>query len=413
MFRKRFVCLLAVLCLLAGSGTALAVEVDSDAIYCFSAGDFGSEEPLAGICITDLPRADAGTVLLGSRVLKCGDILTAQQLEQVTFAPVRTQEDTDAVMTYLPIYEDRVEKSATMTISIRGKEDKAPVAEDFTAETYKNLPNEGTLKVSDPENQSLTYTVLRQPRRGTVELRADGSFLYTPKKNKVGVDSFTYTATDPAGNVSREATVTIQILKPTDSEQYTDTAGLSCRFEAEWLRNTGLFEGEKLGGQSCFYPDKAVTKGQFLAMVMQLLQIPVEDRAEYTGMAQDAPDWLKPYLAAAVRSGLLAGMPESQTFGAEEPITGAEAAVILQNALDLPVAEFVFGYQQSRSFLEKLEDMMDFLLPLYIEEGKLTLTLAIGCTGGRHRSVALASALNDHFNASGLHSVLVNRDIDK
>ena len=83
------------------------------------------------------------------------------------------------------------------------------------------------------------------------------------------------------------------------------------------------------------------------------------------------------------------------------------------SGLDLPVAEFVFGYQQSRSFLEKLEDMMAFLLPLYIEEGKLTLTLAIGCTGGRHRSVALAAALNDHFNASGLHSVLVNRDIDK
>ena len=83
------------------------------------------------------------------------------------------------------------------------------------------------------------------------------------------------------------------------------------------------------------------------------------------------------------------------------------------SGLDLPVAEFLFGYQQTRSFLEKLEDMMAFLIPLYIEEGKLSLTLAIGCTGGRHRSVALASALNDHFVASGLSSVLVNRDIDK
>ncbi len=83
------------------------------------------------------------------------------------------------------------------------------------------------------------------------------------------------------------------------------------------------------------------------------------------------------------------------------------------SGLDLPVAEFVFSYQQSRTFLEKLEDMLSFLLPLYIEEGKLTLTIAIGCTGGRHRSVALASALNDHFVAGGLSSVLVNRDIDK
>ena len=81
--------------------------------------------------------------------------------------------------------------------------------------------------------------------------------------------------------------------------------------------------------------------------------------------------------------------------------------------LDRPVAEFVFSYQQTRTFLEKLEEMLDFLLPLYLEEGKLTLTIAIGCTGGRHRSVALASALNDYFHAHEIDSVNINRDIDK
>lgn len=81
--------------------------------------------------------------------------------------------------------------------------------------------------------------------------------------------------------------------------------------------------------------------------------------------------------------------------------------------LDLPVKEFLFGYPQTRTFLEKLQDMLDFLMPLYTEEGKLGLTIAIGCTGGRHRSVALASALNDYFVAHGLSSVNVNRDIDR
>lgn len=339
MFRKSFVCLLAALCLFSGTAAVFAVEVDCDATYCFRAEDFSAKENLAGICITDLPETSAGTVMLGSRVLQPGDILTVKQLEQVTFSPVYSQESMDAVMTYLPIYADRVESEASVTVSVRGKMDKAPVAEDFTVETYKNLPNEGKLKVFDPEEGQLTYTVGRQPRRGSVELRDDGSFLYTPKKNKVGVDSFTYTATDPAGNVSREATVTVQILKPTDSAQYTDTVDLSCRFEAEWLRNTGLFEGEKINGQECFYPDRAVSKGQFLAMVMQLLEIPVEQQATYTGMAEEAPDWLKPYLAAAMRTGLLAGWPESVSFTADAPITGAEAAVLLHNALDLPAVQ--------------------------------------------------------------------------
>ena len=81
--------------------------------------------------------------------------------------------------------------------------------------------------------------------------------------------------------------------------------------------------------------------------------------------------------------------------------------------LDRPVFEFVFGYQQARQFMEKLQELIDYLLPLYIEEGKLGLSIAIGCTGGRHRSVAIASALNDYLVARGINSVNINRDMDK
>ena len=84
-----------------------------------------------------------------------------------------------------------------------------------------------------------------------------------------------------------------------------------------------------------------------------------------------------------------------------------------KSGLDLPVREYVFSSRQARTFLEQLEAMLEFLIPLYIEEGKLSLTVAIGCTGGRHRSVALAAALNDHLLAKKLSSVNVNRDIDK
>ena len=81
--------------------------------------------------------------------------------------------------------------------------------------------------------------------------------------------------------------------------------------------------------------------------------------------------------------------------------------------LDRPVAEYVFAYQQTRSFMEKLEDLIAFLLPFYLEEGKLSLTIAIGCTGGRHRSVAIAAALHEHLTAGGVNSLNVNRDLDK
>ena len=336
----RIVCLMcALLCLFGLVGGVLAAEVDCDATYCFTAQDF-SQENLTGICITGLPDPETGTVMLGSRVLRSGDILAADQLEQMTFSPLRTEVDSVATVTYLPIYENRVEKATTMSISIRGKEDKAPVAEDMAIETYKNLPNEGKLKVSDPEGQAMTYTLIRAPKRGQVTIREDGSFTYTPKKNKVGVDSFVFTATDPAGHVSREATVTVQILKPTDNRQYTDTVGMDCQFEAEWLRNTGLFTGESISGEMCFFPDKTVSRGDFLAMTVKALDIPMEE-TDFSGIPADVPMWLKPYVGAALRSGLLEGLPETETggFEANRAITGGEAAVMLQNALDLTMEE--------------------------------------------------------------------------
>lgn len=330
-----FCALLAVLCASALVFSAAAAQVDCDATYCFSAADFSSEEELAGICITGLPEAEAGTVMLGQRVLQPGDILTAEQVAQMTFHPLRSETDLQAQMTYLPIYKDRVESVATMSIAVIGKTDQAPVAEDSAIETYKNLPNEALLKVKDPEGQMLTFTVVRQPRRGDVVIREDGSFYYTPKKNKVGVDSFTYTATDPAGNVSREATVTVTIMKPGDTAQYTDTAGESCRFAAEWMKNTGIFVSEAISGNRCFRPDKDVSRSEFLTMLVSVLGLELDTEVSYTGFEGETPDWLKPYLAAAMRSGLLAGLPEADVFNADEPINGAEAAVLLQNALDL------------------------------------------------------------------------------
>ena len=333
---KPIVCaFMAVLCASALALSAAAVEVDCDAAYCFSAEEFSSGEELVGICITGLPSAESGTVMLGQRVLQPGDILTAQQVEQMTFHPLRTETDLQAQMTYLPVYKDRVESVATMSIAVIGKRDQAPVAEDSAIETYKNLPNEALLKVKDPEGQKLTFTVTRQPRRGDVVIREDGSFHYTPKKNKVGVDSFAYTATDPAGNVSREATVTVTVTKPTDAAQYTDTAGESCRFAAEWMKNTGIFISEAIGGNRCFRPDKDVSRGEFLTMLVGVLELEPDMEVSYTGFEEETPQWLRPYLAAAMRSGLLTGLPQSQTFGAEEGISGAEAAVMLQNALDL------------------------------------------------------------------------------
>ncbi len=336
MYYKRILALGMLFCLLALP--VAAAEVESGSAYCFRAGDF-SEEELRGVCITGLPAQEMGVVCLGDRVIRPGDILPAAQLEQLNFKPNGRESDAEATLSYLPVFSDGVGEETSLTISIRGRENDPPVAEDHAAETYKNLPLEGKLKVKDPEEETMTFQIVRQPKRGTVEIREDGSFTYTPKKNKVGIDSFVYTATDESGKVSREATVTITIVKPTDAGQYRDTVGYDCRFAAEWMKNTGIFVGEKLDGNACFQPDRSVSRGEFLTMLVRTLEIPAED-AEMT-WDEEVPKWLQPYLTAALRAGLTAGLPQD---GYDAPITGSEAAAMIQNALDMDVAEvFAFG----------------------------------------------------------------------
>lgn len=326
------------LCLGLVSAPALAAEVGTGEAYCFSMSDFSREDAaLSGVCITGLP--DRGQLLLGERSIRAGDILTGAQLELLTFAPENQEEDDTAVVRYLPVFSDGLGQEAEVTISVWGKKDDAPVAEDSAIETYKNLPNEGMLRFSDPEGQPLRFTVTRMPRRGTLIIREDGSYLYTPDKNKVGTDSFAFTATDPAGNVSREATVTVKILKPADELQYADTAGLKCRFSAEWMRSTGIFSGEQVSGQLCFSPGETVSRGQFLAMLMETLELPVDHSVTETGFLDEAPQWLKPYLAAALRSGMITGYPAEggAEFRPDAPLIGRDAAVMIRNVLNFSI----------------------------------------------------------------------------
>lgn len=81
--------------------------------------------------------------------------------------------------------------------------------------------------------------------------------------------------------------------------------------------------------------------------------------------------------------------------------------------LEDEVRNFVFQYQATKDFVEKLEDLINFTLPQYVEEGKTELVIGIGCTGGRHRSVAVAKELADYVTKRGYNVVLSHRDMNR
>jgi UPF0042 nucleotide-binding protein len=84
-----------------------------------------------------------------------------------------------------------------------------------------------------------------------------------------------------------------------------------------------------------------------------------------------------------------------------------------KSGLEKEVEEFVLGNAETRAFLDRLYALLEFTLPLYEREGKSSLTLALGCTGGRHRSVALVEELQKRFGGGSLRIHVKHRDIDK
>jgi UPF0042 nucleotide-binding protein len=80
---------------------------------------------------------------------------------------------------------------------------------------------------------------------------------------------------------------------------------------------------------------------------------------------------------------------------------------------DPRVAGFVLGQPDAKAFLERLEELFGFLLPRYRSEGKSYLTIAIGCTGGKHRSVAVSAELAQRLEAAGQTVRLWHRDVEK
>ena len=84
-----------------------------------------------------------------------------------------------------------------------------------------------------------------------------------------------------------------------------------------------------------------------------------------------------------------------------------------KTGLDADVRDFVFSFQKTHDFMEQLTKMLKFLLPLYAEEGKTALVVAIGCTGGHHRSVAVAHETAEFIKKEGYPVTENHRDISR
>lgn len=156
---------------------------------------------------------------------------------------------------------------------------------------------------------------------------------------------------------------------------------------------------------------------------------PVRERADYVidttclSTAQLRQEMLRTFAAESVKGGMTVSVT---SFGFKHGLP-LEADLVFdvrclpnpfyveelrsQTGLDAPVSDYIFGFEQSERLFAHLKDLIGFSLPLYAEEGKTSLVIAVGCTGGHHRSVAIAHRLAEFCAEQGYQVMEAHRDI--
>jgi hypothetical protein len=224
----------------------------------------------------------------------------------------------------------------------------APIAQNLEFKTYRNVAIEGDFAATDPEGDALSFRLVSQPKKGTVELK-DHCFVYTPKKDKKGTDSFTYSAVDSFGHESEEATVTIRIEKQSSKLRYADLEGSPTHYAALRLAEEGVYLGEQVGGVAYFRPEETLSRGEFLSMCLSAARVELLDGVTRTGFSDDAeiPGWEKSAVSTALMAGIVRGYSAGDgrvVFAANDAVTGAEALVMLNNSLRIADVSVPLAY---------------------------------------------------------------------
>lgn len=332
------------------SGTsAVAAFAKSDVTgttISFTSEDFTSrvsgKEKLSAVVIADLPAS--GSLRLAGRELLRGEAVELSQLGALSYTPAEGETEVHTSFCFIPVFSKSgaAAEAVSVSLNLSEKVNSAPVARELSLPTYAGVDLCGGFRAFDADGDACTFEILSAPERGAAEVVGDG-FVYTPASGKTGTDTFTYAATDVYGNVSAPATVTVEVEKRAskDSFVYTDMSRSAAHYAALKLRDEGVLCGETLGADSFLYPGKAVSRAEFVALVSAVSELTLPTAAVGTGLAdnESIPTWAQPYVAAAMVSGVVCGEPDgsgNRVFRAQDTITRAEAAAIIDRALALP-----------------------------------------------------------------------------
>ena len=319
---------------------AVSAPAGNDVV--FSADIFARGLNLSGIdyiTIVDLPREADGRLLLGSTPIARGQKISAQNLSHMVFSA--SEDDVKSTSFLLEVNGNAI--THTCSVYLLSSENYTPtlaMAPKLSLEmlTYRDMNVYGILSAYDPDGDALVFEIVSYPEKGAVVCNADtGSYVYTPNVGYVGSDSFSYVARDIYGNYSAAKTVSLRIEIAGTAVVYADMADSPYQSAALTLTAAGVMSGAQMGNKYYFYPEKTVTRAEFLVMAMHAAGITDVPTCTATAFFDDAdiPEMLKGYVATAYSLGYVNGTSVSGElcFLPNEEITRAQAAVMIGNII--------------------------------------------------------------------------------
>ena len=329
-------------------GSDLALWHFSDEVQSFSEESFLrglNLSDITEICITRLPRAEEGILWLDRKPIEAGSHIFASALSRMTFESA--SENIKSASFGFEVNRCGIEY--TCRLYALDAQNASPQTDGIPAlysgrETHKNLPLSGRFYAKDPEGDPMTFEIASYPRYGSITVAKD-RYTYLPFPNYTGEDSFSYVARDLYGNYSASVQVTLSVTGTGADLVFADLDEPELQSAVLTLAAGGIHSGTQVGSKLYFYPDRAITRAEFLVLAMNAAGISELPECRDTGFFDDGeiPEGMKAYVAVAYRLGYIKGTVKEGKlcFSPAQAMSRGEAAQLLQKLLPLETPKSV------------------------------------------------------------------------
>lgn len=286
------------------------------------------------VVISSLPTE--GVLTLNGVAVLSNQTIPVSSLNYLKFIPSSSEAKT-CKFTFSTRAQGWEDTEVACVINILTDDNFSPITTDSSLTTMEDVTVYGEVMVVEPDNDSISYQIVKYPRNGFARIGCDGSIVYTPQSGYTGTDSLIYTAADKYGNISAQTTIDIEVIENESGIVFDDLKSSRTHLAAIEMATNEIMTYSLENGVYMFNPNEQVSRIDYLVMLMTAAGLDENMTAVAdTDFLDDSQlsTGRKGYLAKALELGIV-DLGEG-VFKPLDTITKAEAAVMTTSALSLP-----------------------------------------------------------------------------